>query len=771
MQDRTTSNSLLPYLMHGGAHFYLYIPLAAETLAGVGRLNSRFITVSDTHPLYHIHEAQLFTDAKSRVKRVFLLMQKDAYTLPRDDLWPVNNRDIDGFWQTTFSYITTQESGSIVLSNQITQENELNPLHPLFFCLKKQVFFHTVCPRCGLILQQCYDDNLLVRLGLEAYSTSLRRYLCCPTCLKSGEGTDFYVFEATGLEPVLVKDRWNLLQQYGQMSPNKKQANKVPCSECPERAGCYGLANEVRDNLIPFSFYPFYMIIFEAMSLQAPDFLALLSGASFEELESSLLQRGEEGRIHCLNTLKQERPPKSMFLFAEDDRYFLEVFYLKLSFLAELTQIIFNSPFVSTRPDLGLSIDQIWVSLPDQGDLLPSFWNFKVSPVALMTKSLEAINLPDLPLSYGLYFLSLSWFYALVVNSKQDISKVHKAVGVALAQSSPGDLASFEKILDENSGRTFALENIFWKPEGNELSKSHNSLWKEALQLGWSLLRASYHLDADWSESAFWQRLEGLREEVKDYLFRATTMPYEQKYRLEREVAIQNILERILGKWRDKHEKNGIKETIIMSPEDLEEDARPATLEQNGENEEIPETIFISNGDTSQKPSDFSSGLQPNEFTSDKEKSASEARKLPSDSQVRDEEEMIPETVVLSPEQAARMMSASSSPKQVRDLDFRGEEPPSTEIPRFEEGLHLDSHAKDEEEMISETVIISPLDVSLQPSAPYSGMAADEDATGEEKGKPPKDKIKKPSGDDFVVETVFLSPGKAKEENAEDSND
>ncbi len=103
------------------------------------------------------------------------------------------------------------------------------------------------------------------------------------------------------------------------------------------------------------------------------DFLSLMSGASFKELEDRLTEKQEPGRLNCLKVLKQKPSIQTPFFYQNEDRYFLEVLYLKLSFLGELAEALFSELDTLQCPDFGLSMDRIWVKLSDQNRLLPCF--------------------------------------------------------------------------------------------------------------------------------------------------------------------------------------------------------------------------------------------------------------------------------------------------------------------------------------------------------------------------------------------------------------
>jgi hypothetical protein len=84
------------------------------------------------------------------------------------------------------------------------------------------------------------------------------------------------------------------------------------------------------------------------------------------------------------------------------------------------------------------------------------------------------------------------------------------------------------------------------------------------------------------------------------------------------------------------------------------------------------------------------------------------------------------------------------------------------------EDLPLDLQAKDEEDMIPETVILSPTGLSGQRSESSSVPGTDEIDPDDDKSKTRKKKMKDPDEDDFVLETVFLSAAEAEDEDDAD---
>jgi len=767
--------SLLPYLDSTGASFYLKLPLVSEVQKSSHSLRFPFNTVSDSDPLNRLIAVEAMTDAESTLKRVFLLMQRDKYLLINNELLPITNKDIDNFWQTTFSHFLKYQQNNFLfmLANQITERNELVPFQPLFFCKLKQTFFHPPCPKCGIAFQQCYEDELLLGLGLHQYSTSLKRYLYCPNCLDSKGNSDFYVYKRVDSDPPLVKDRLDLIREFDHLLEGGEQSGQLPCEVCGNKEECYGSETQVLIRIVPFSFYPFYMFIFDGMSLQAPDFLALLGGASCEELEVQLANKREHGRLRCLRDLRKERTLEPRFLFSGDERDFLEILYLKLSFLAELAQTIFSGTFIDKRPDLGISLDRIWVKLGHQGGLLPSFWSFRTSPVGLVTKPLHGPAFPNLPSSYGLYILGLCWFYALLINSKQDTSQVYHALGDALGRGLTDDPAWLNKTLMDGHNLSFFPENIFWNPSLRAVHQSHHALWEKALSLGCSLLRASNAIEPDWSKDEFLSQTEDLREEIKKKLFQGEPVAARQIDQSENK-AIIHILEGIKQRWLAEVQKTAsdLPGTLVPPADDLRAETHPSDVQAVDDSEFIPKTILLSLEDVGRKVSPPSARARELESKTE-EPSSAEAPgvpdDLPLDLQARDEKDMIPETVMLSPEKAVGHISTPLEPQPTEDEEPKAEEPSLPETVHLTRDLPLDLQAKDEEDMIPETVMLSSEGAPGHPPESDHLLGTDEVGPNDEESKSRKKKMKDPAEDDFVFETVFLSVDEAEDEN--DTND
>ncbi len=284
--------SLIPYLDPSDGGFSLQLSLISPDPAILENTPFPFSVISDSDPLARLLEAEFVSDAGSLLKKVFVLLQRDQYLLTKDDQWFPNNRKIVESWQEAFSfYIGANEpSFLILLANQMSEKGKLSPFQSLFYCKTRKLFFHSLCPRCGLSLRQCEDEDLLARSGLQSYSASLKRYLYCPSCF-SQAAPEFYAYELDRSDSPIVKDRRTLIKEQGLLSDQPN--GHFPCGACPNRQGCYGSDQRVLSRIYPFAFYPFYLFVFDAMSLSESDFLRRGQGKSFFAKEPMLsLQAG-----------------------------------------------------------------------------------------------------------------------------------------------------------------------------------------------------------------------------------------------------------------------------------------------------------------------------------------------------------------------------------------------------------------------------------------------------------------------------------------------
>lgn len=589
MKENDNISSLLSYLGPHQGNFHLHLSIIEQPERSV----YPFLIINNSDPLARLIEARVVSDAYSGVKKLFLLVQRDKYLLKKDETLPLNNRDVFDLWQKAFSFYARekQDNSFILLSGQLGGKGELSPLSSLFYCRTKKVYFHPPCPKCGLPLRQCEDDDLLVTSGLQPFSGSLKRYLFCASCGPSGS---FYIDELEQSDSPAVKDRRALIKEFGLLREAQHNAAAFPCADCQLYPECYGAENKVVSRIVPFSFYPFYMLAFEAMSLSGLDFISLISGATFEEAEALLESKGESGRINYLKAVRQNSAMNTPFLFDHDDRCFLEVLYLKLSFLGEALQSLQSSDGPFIHPDFRPTIDGVWVKLGERG-LLPFFWNFNVKFMGLSSQPPVSQQFSKSQ-SNALFFMGLVWFYTLLTNRKQNMPEIHGTLEKLLS----GETASPEKF---KSNKVFDPSNIFWNPDGKTVNSNWKSLWEKSLNLGFALLNTN----KAWDGEGFKKEMETLRNEIKENLFlkeipySTPALPIVEKVihpveeiasqPAKEDEAVHAILMGILKRWQPAVavKKEEAQDTVILSTADLNVKTAPVNAD-----EIVSETVILS---------------------------------------------------------------------------------------------------------------------------------------------------------------------------------
>ncbi len=244
----------------------------------------------------------------------------------------------------------------------------------------------------------------------------------------------------------------------------------LPCIRCPEHTACYQ-DRHVLSVITPVAFYPFYLLMFEAASLNACDYLFLLSGAPFEEIEQTLDSQRQFARKGLVSLLKDRAI--SPLLFAGQAREFLEILYLKLCFLGEVAGYVLSDKRRFTYPGFGPSLDRLWVQIPEQSSLLPAFWTFKLT---LMDMEPEIPGvLPSPGSDYATHCMGMLWFHALLRNRSQDIRAINEGIVAVLKEKQMG-----------RDMPVFGPENIFWEPR--PVPVKWKGLWDKALDIGRALL-------------------------------------------------------------------------------------------------------------------------------------------------------------------------------------------------------------------------------------------------------------------------------------------
>jgi hypothetical protein len=511
--DKTIS--LLRFIESEKNGFLLEIPVINQGKIPGHSGSSSFQIIDSGQNFSIVIKAGIKTRQSEVFKPLFLLIQRDHYPLLPDVLNPITNADLDKIWNETIQFYST-DKGAFTIPSQDFNEGKPTQFAPLFFCKKKTKFFHPPCPQCGEPLDLCRDDRCLKDAGLIPYSTSLRRYLVCHRCQSPGRNQIFYQFSRFPEDLVLVKDRFDLVKDFNKLRTTP--SGNFPCLDCPEHSACHITGEKAASRIEFFSFYPFHMVLFDAASIKAVDFIPFLSGKSFQDLPSP-------SRIDSGGTIERlvAQLGGDSFFFEDEDRFFLEILYLKLCLLEKIASGVNQRVENDIASGMGLSASSIWITPIFQGGMLPFFWNFKISIIGLVSNTSTTPIDFSLTGSRNLNFMVCLWFYTLLVNKNQGPEAVYQQIETLCEHSSPErDLAHYDTISKDLPA--LALENIFWNPHAVLAPEKWKHLWSKALLTGVEFLKEGHPKQLKSGLTNLIAQVKNLKQEIMQDLFFSRSM-------------------------------------------------------------------------------------------------------------------------------------------------------------------------------------------------------------------------------------------------------
>lgn len=590
--DSSIGPSLLPYL-HGhapGISIQLILPEQNIPIQGDGQDGSG--------PFSLLRNGRIAVDGHHRLLDLIFVTQSDVYSIGRSELRPLTNLDVESIWQQTWAQVQRRddEKGPTVLPCQIDEKGTLTPFKSLFYCAHKHVYFHPLCPICGNSLALCCNDDFLAAAGLPTYSTSLHRYLYCADCYQKSEEIYFYTRDSKESSSSRIKDSHALIEAFRHLLTKSHLSDQLPCIGCTESGNCYGADTMALNRMQPLQFYPFHMLIQHAPTLNALEFLALVSGAQSRKLS---------------------QVKASGFLFEQDDRLFLEILYLKLAFLQALMALISSD---ASAPVSRMSLEAVGVDMKMQGAHLPNLWNFSlrlVNPIGTL-----ALHPPGSKLPHALIheFLGHAWFYALLANGSQQMAQLNAVIDEQLVKAS--NLEMNTKALFNHN--VFDPGHIFWQPCSIELAPDWHKLWIEALEQGMALLRAGSNGVSEFTPGAFEARLEELKSRVHQCLFNAPAVVQKPTRETadDAKARIATILSNILDKWSQannlsqkeplhigqKPSPEDLPKTVVSTspktPESQADLAKTIVISPSGKQLAVPDTSSIANTAGADQPNE-----------------------------------------------------------------------------------------------------------------------------------------------------------------------
>ncbi len=522
------------------------IDLVSTDYSVLERLPDPFVS-EESAPLYRVLRGH-FVIGNRAWRQILLVLDQDE----RPANCALTNPEIELLWQETWRGVKDRsevlgladEAGNVVLCA------------PLVFCKKERRYFSPLCPGCGQPLELCTHEEKLLSKGLPSFLRSHRRYLYCPRC----EGEEVFYVRVKGPEERkngAVKDFAELVSAWSALLERRHLAPEFPCVECAEQKLCFQVRGLATDRLVPLSFYPFHLLIFEAYPMKAQEFLRFLDSPE---------ERGEK---------------RAFFFGPEDPRRGFENLYLKLSFLGTIVERYLASP------GSPLKLEDIRVKPGVYEHLFfPSAWAFDLTRVGLIREP-EDYPLPR-PQNLAWFTLALIWFETLSGMERPLMAKILP------------DLLARE-IVDPEQFRMLLSSHL---PEFS----SSDALVKyrcEALYLGWQILLASYQSGEAHKVEEVLEPLKALlarlqkeiwdvskpssvkRKEISEEDQALAKILREIKERLEKEVgSIQPVAERVEVK------------STLTEESFSEEETLPFGTQREGLGEEvIPETVILKPGE------------------------------------------------------------------------------------------------------------------------------------------------------------------------------
>ncbi len=426
-----------------------------------------FLIAGKDKPFTRLVKADLKFNGSATSHSFFVLVQKDTYPSDGASLNPATNASLDNAWRDTIQFYAKSQGVFPVVDRET-----LAPVQgsPLFFCKKQARFFHPPCPACGQPLSLCKDEKILEDASLPSYQASLNRYLFCSTCHPSSRETVFYAYGRGSHDPFFVHDRFDLIRHFGQMGG----AHDLPCAGCPEHGACYTDGHKADARLVPFSFYPFYMLVFRASQINGIDFLSMLSGAP-------AAPPGPE-----TGSKSRETEP-ARYLFKDDPRFWLELLVLKYAFLEKILSALERRRIEGMSSNVYLNVDSIWVSPRSGAGIMPFFWDYGLEILDLVTGHPADMFQASRVGHQHINFIAQLWLYTFLVNSTQPADSVFQAAG-ELMQAPDRKDASKDLNALLKSYPVFRPENIFWDPEPVPMAETWSDAWFQTIDFIISLM-------------------------------------------------------------------------------------------------------------------------------------------------------------------------------------------------------------------------------------------------------------------------------------------
>jgi hypothetical protein len=490
--------SLLPYLESGNNGIVLDIYVLRQDNPQGTSHPFAFQSAGPPKPFSRLIKGGLKCDGSNRIfQPVFMMIQKDEGFSDTEPFSSQNNTTLDQAWLDTIQFFS-QAPGTFTMTGP---GHEPAQLKPLFYCSFKHRFFHPPCPECGGELVLCKDDGILKKAGLDSFHTGLNRYLFCPQCHASDSNHFFYAYAGQADDPAGVMDRHGLIKRFSNI--RKAVPNGFPCADCPEHSACYLTGQNALSRIGFLSFYPFYMLVFNACRMTGTQFLQRLSDGTASAPQPLPFR---------LDTVQSSDRESSQYVFKDDPRLWLETLFLKYAFLKKVLTSVEKRLTGQVQPIYGLNMDSIWINTKSDGGMMPFFWDYELHLLDLVTTRPMDLFQTSMADNRHTNFIAQLCLYIFFVNQKHDAQTVFQSGADLLQRTGENEWA-------DNTQALFKPENIFWNPAPVSLAESWHGLWMRTIQFAGSLIKEKEILDFPAFINTCIRQVDDIQKAVKSELF------------------------------------------------------------------------------------------------------------------------------------------------------------------------------------------------------------------------------------------------------------
>lgn len=277
----------------------------------------------------------------------------------------VDNREVDAMWQREREIARSIEHPHVqrAVGLQVAGgSGDAGRLGPLFFCRGTRRFLQPVCKSSATPLELCRDDDLLTRHGLEAYSSTLERYLYSPTQVRdAADAPVFYTWSAqSGRQPrdgAVVKRRDDLLALVA------------------EGAGATaGETSSTPASLVPVTVYGSFLLVTPQRPLHFDEYVDALGGADAAALRTAHPSLDATARAPVTGPLLAalDRGPGYVDAVERTTRFAREVLLIKLAAFKRLCEGLQAGYRASGRPHLAVEPANVLADFAVVGDRVPA---------------------------------------------------------------------------------------------------------------------------------------------------------------------------------------------------------------------------------------------------------------------------------------------------------------------------------------------------------------------------------------------------------------